>query len=68
MPPTYRGPRPGDLLAVRTNDPHDDEIQIVVHTVADNGAVLLLAGSWRGRDLEVVLRRVGDINPHHELE
>jgi hypothetical protein len=56
-------PRVGDLLAVRTSNPHDDETHVVIHTVADNGGVLLLSGSWRDRDVEVVVRRVLDTNP-----
>lgn len=59
----YRPPRAGDLLAVRSNDPHLDEIQVRIHRVVDNGATLLLAGDWDGRDLEVLVRRVGDTNP-----
>lgn len=61
--PTYRTPRVGDLLAVRTNDVHDDEQHVVIHTVADNGGVLVLAGTWQDKDLEVIVRRVGDTNP-----
>jgi len=62
---TYRPPRAGDLLAVRTDDPHLDEVQVVIRDVVDNGATLLLAGHWQGRDLEVLVRRVGDTRPHH---
>jgi hypothetical protein len=61
--PTYRTPRVGDLLAVRTSDIHDDEHHVVIHSVADNGNVLVLAGTWQDKDLEVVVRRVGDIDP-----
>ncbi|HSS39849.1 MAG TPA: hypothetical protein VLT58_13875 [Polyangia bacterium] len=63
--PAYRPLRPGDLLAVRTNDPHLDEIQDVIDRVVDNGATLLIAGDWRGRDLEVLIRRVGGIHPRN---
>lgn len=58
--PTYRLPRPGDTLAVRTSDPHGDEHHVLIHTVADNGGYLVLSGAWRGTDLEVVIRRVGN--------
>jgi hypothetical protein len=61
--PTYRLPRVGDLLAVRTISPHDDEHHVVISHVADNGNVLVLAGAWQDTTLEVVLRRVGDIDP-----
>jgi len=59
----YRPLRAGDLLAVRSNDPRFDEIQVRIHRVADNGATLLLAGDWDGRDLEVLVRRVGETQP-----
>lgn len=59
----YRLPRVGDLLAVRTSSPHDDETHVVIERVADNGGVLVLAGTWQDRDLEVIVRRVGDTNP-----
>lgn len=59
--PAYRPPRPGDLLAVRTSDPHADEAQVVIDRVVDNGATLLIAGAWGGRDLEVLIRRVGTL-------
>jgi hypothetical protein len=55
----YRPPRPGDLLAVRTTDPHTDETQVVIDRVVDTGAVLTIAGHWHTHDLEVVIRRVG---------
>lgn len=61
--PAYRPPRPGDLLAVRTSDPYSDEQQVVLHTVVDTGAGLLLAGTWRDTNLEVLVRRVGDADP-----
>ncbi len=61
--PAYRPLRPGDLLAVRTADPHTDEIQIVINRVHDNGRYLLLAGAHGDFDLEVLVRRVGDTNP-----
>lgn len=61
--PTYRAPRPGDLLAVRTTSPHDDEQHIVLDLVADNGNVLIMSGTWADRGLEVILRRVGDTEP-----
>jgi hypothetical protein len=62
--PNYRPPRVGDLLAVRTSDPYDDrEDQVVLHTVTDNGAALLLAGTWRNTNLEILIRRVGDTGP-----
>lgn len=59
----YRPPRVGDLLAVRTSSPHDDEHHVVIHTVADTGGVLFLAGTWKDCDLEVVVRRVSEPNP-----
>lgn len=61
----YRPPRTGDLLAVRSTDPHLDEVQVVIDSVVDNGGYLLMSGAWGGRTLEVVLRRVGDptLNP-----
>jgi hypothetical protein len=58
----YRPPRVGDILAVRSTDPHLDEASVLIHTVADTGDYLLLAGRWGKHDLEIVLRRVGD---HH---
>ena len=61
--PAYRTPRVGDLLAVRTTNPHDDEHHVVIEHVADNGNVLVMSGAWGDRDLEVVIRRVGDIRP-----
>lgn len=61
--PTFRMPRVGDLLAVRTSDIHDDETHVVIHSVADNGGVLVLAGTWQDVDLEVIVRRVGDTEP-----
>jgi hypothetical protein len=57
---SYRPPRPGDLLAVRSTDPHLAEEQIVISDVVDNGATLLIAGPWRGRRLEILIRRVGE--------
>ena len=62
--PAYRMPRVGDLLAVRTTDPHDDEHHVVLHTVADTGDYLLLAGTWQDTDLEVLIRRVGGPTLH----
>lgn len=62
----YRPPRVGDILAVRSTDPHLDEATVVVETVADNGGYLLIAGRWGQHDLEVVLRRVGSQHPHLE--
>jgi hypothetical protein len=59
----YRPPRPGDLLTVRSSDPHLDEVSVLIHTVADNGGYLFLAGTWGEHDLEVVLRRTGGTNP-----
>lgn len=61
--PAYRLPRPGDLLAVRTTSPYEDEQHIVLDRVADNGNVLVMSGRWGDSDLEVVLRRVGDADP-----
>jgi hypothetical protein len=62
--PAYRAIRPGDLLAVRTDDPYDDtEHQVVLHSVTDTGAALLMAGTWRGKNLEVLIRRVGSTEP-----
>jgi hypothetical protein len=60
---TYRPPRAGDLLAVRTDDPHLDEAQVVIDRVTDDGRHLLIAGAWRGTSLEVLIRRVGDTQP-----
>lgn len=68
MQPTYRPPRPGDLIAVRTSDPRDDEYHVVLHTVADTGDVLYLAGAWQDCDLEVVVRRVGNTDPTNPQE
>lgn len=61
----YRLPRVGDILAVRASDPHLDEVQVPIHTVADTGDYLLLAGAWQGHDIEIVIRRVGQptLNP-----
>lgn len=61
--PTYRPPRPGDLLAVRITSPHGDEQHIVIDRVADNGNVLVLSGAWRETNLEILVRRVGDTEP-----
>lgn len=61
----YRPPRAGDLLAVRSTDPHADEIQVVIDRVHDHGTYLLMAGAWDGFDLEVLVRRVGDTKPRH---
>ena len=63
--PRFRPPRPGDLITVRTTDPHYDEVQVVIDTVADNGGFLLLSGAWQDRNLEVLIRRVGEptLNP-----
>lgn len=57
--PAYRPPRVGDLLAVRTTDPHLSEVQVLVDRVTDTGQVLTIAGSLGAHDIEVVLRRVG---------
>lgn len=65
--PGYRAIRPGDLLAVRTNDPDLPEVQVVLDTVADNGDFMFLAGAWGERDLEIVIRRVADTNLHSIL-
>lgn len=59
----FRPPRPGDLMAVRSSDPYLDEVQVVVDRVVDHGSFLLISGAWQGRDLEVVLRRVGEHHP-----
>lgn len=61
--PVYRAPRPYDLLAVRTNDPYGDEQHIVLTDVTDTGDLLTLTGDWRGLRLDVIVRRVGDIDP-----
>lgn len=63
--PAYRPPRPGDLITVRTTDPHLDEVQVVIDSVADNGGYLLLSGAWRGKHLEVLVRRVGEPTLNH---
>ena len=59
--PAYRPPRVGDLLAVRTTDPHLSEAQVVVDRVTDTGTVLTIAGTLGPHDIEVVLRRVGSL-------
>lgn len=61
--PTYRPLRPGDLIAVRVTDPFQDEVNIVIDRVTDDGRNLLIAGAWRGWDLEILARRVGDTTP-----
>ncbi len=65
---TYRPPRVGDLLAVRTTDPYLPESQVVIHTVMDNGGHLLMAGRWGENDIEVLVRRIGDTQPEPCLE
>ena len=62
--PTYRAPRPGDLITVRTSDPHLDEVQVVIDSVADNGDFMFISGAWKNHDLEVVIRRVGQPTLH----
>lgn len=59
----HRPPRPGDLLAVRVTDPYWPEEQVVIDAVVDNGATLLMTGAWQGRNLEVLIRRVGGTSP-----
>lgn len=59
--PAYRPPRVGDLLAVRTTDPHLSEAQVVVDRVTDTGHVLTVSGSLGPHDIEIVLRRVGSL-------
>ena len=61
---TFRAPRPGDLLAVRSSDPRFEEVHVVVDQVADHGSFLLISGTWEGCDLEVVIRRVGQPTLH----
>lgn len=60
----YRPLRAGDLIAVRVTDPYQDEVQIIVDRVHDDGRHLLIAGAWRGLHLEILGRRVGDTDPH----
>jgi hypothetical protein len=64
----YRPPRVGDLIAVRSNDPYGSEQQVQLDSVIDNGRTVLMSGSWQGQRLEVLLRRVGDIEPLSQLE
>lgn len=59
MPTTYRMPRPGDIVTVRTNDPHLDEVTVTIDRIGDDGDIIFLAGAWGHRDLEVLIRRVG---------
>lgn len=61
--PGYRAPRPGDLIAIRTTDPHYDEVQVRLDSVADSGDYLVLAGAWKGTTLEVIVHRVGATQP-----
>lgn len=63
--PGYRLPRVGDLLAVRTTDPFDDEGQVPIASVVDAGDYLILSGAWRKTSIEVVIHRVGQttLNP-----
>ena len=63
---TYRPPRPGDLLAVRTTDPLLDGAQVVISTAVDNGGYILLGGQWQNHTLEVLIRRIGDTQPTKE--
>lgn len=63
---TYRPPRPGDLLAVRTTDPRLDGAQVEIKTVMDNGAYILLGGEWENHVLEVLISRIGDTQPTME--
>jgi hypothetical protein len=62
--PTFRPPRPGDLLAVRSTDPYLEEVHVVIDSVADHGSFLLISGAWQDQKLEVVVRRVG--NPQRQ--
>lgn len=64
--PTYRMPRVGDIVTVRTTDPHLDEVTVTVDTVADNGDFMFISGAWDGKDLEVLIRRVGEPSLHLE--
>lgn len=61
--PTYRAPRPDDLLAVRTSDPYGDEQHVMLTRVTDTGDLLTLTGDWQGLRLEVIIRRIGDTDP-----
>lgn len=61
--PTYRAPRPDDLLAVRTSDPYGEEQHVMLTQVVDTGDLLTLTGDWRGLRLEVIIRRIGDTDP-----
>lgn len=63
--PTYRLPRVGDLLAVRTTDPFDDEGQVPIASVVDTGDYLILSGAWRKTTIEVVVHRVGELTLNH---
>lgn len=66
--PTFRTPRPDDLLAIRTNDPYGDEQHVILTDVTDTGDLLTLTGDWQGLRLSVIVRRIGDTNPQLTLE
>jgi len=36
---------------------------VIIDTTTDTGTALLLTGAWRGKRLEVLIRRVGEIEP-----
>ena len=61
--PVYRAPRPEDLLAIRTSDPYGEEQHVMLTQVTDTGDLLTLTGAWRGLQLQVIVRRVGDLDP-----
>ena len=61
--PTYRAPRPDDLLAVRTSDPYGEEQHVMLTRVTDTGDLLTLTGDWQGLRLSVIIRRIGDLDP-----
>lgn len=61
----YRLPRVGDLLAIRTTDPFDDEGQVPIAKVVDTGDYLILSGAWRKTSIEVVIHRVGSPTFNH---
>jgi hypothetical protein len=65
---SYRPPRPGDLLAVRTTDPHIGEQQVPITSVVDSGDHLVLSGAWHGCDLQVVVIRIGDTHSYQLTE
>ena len=61
--PAYRPVRRGDLLAVRSPGSFHHETQVVLDDAVDNGGFLYLRGRWDEKTVEVLIQRIGDIEP-----